>query len=91
MRRADVVLNNDLPLPPTEPAPHETLHLRRYKEGSLDTVIHTCCTYRACDMLAHNSKILIYLFDLFYIRVFIFMVDMVRPHSLLSFVQSYNL
>lgn len=32
-----------------------------------------------------------YLFDLFDIRVFMFMVDMVRPHSLLSFVQSYNL
>lgn len=27
MRRADVVLNNDLPLPPTQPASHETLDL----------------------------------------------------------------
>lgn len=27
MRRADVVLNNDLPLPSTEPASHETLDL----------------------------------------------------------------
>lgn len=32
-----------------------------------------------------------YLFDLFDVRVFIFMVDLVRPHSLLSFVQSNNL
>lgn len=27
MRRADVVLNDDLPLPPTQPASHETLDL----------------------------------------------------------------
>ena len=30
VRGADVILNDDLPLPPTEPAPHEALHLWGY-------------------------------------------------------------
>lgn len=40
VRGADVVLNDDLPLAATEPPPHEALHLRRYKQESLD-VRHT--------------------------------------------------
>lgn len=32
MRRADIVLYNDLPLPPTEPAAHETLYLNTHQQ-----------------------------------------------------------
>lgn len=31
VRRADVVLDNDLPLPPAQPAAHEALHLRGHQ------------------------------------------------------------
>lgn len=44
-----------------------------------------------CYLKWAGTKIFIYLFYLFDIRIFIFVVDMVRPHSLLGFVQSYNL
>ena len=33
VRGADVVLHDDLPLPPTQPAPHEALHLEESTTG----------------------------------------------------------
>lgn len=38
-----------------------------------------------------STESLVYLLDLFYIWVFIFMDDVVRPHPFLSFIQSHDL
>lgn len=94
VRRADVVLNDDLPLPAAEPAPHEALHLGRHKHESS----HGCNTLAAIvtrgrkQARQHKStRSLGYLLYLFDIRIFVFMDDMVRPHSFLGFIQGHNL
>ncbi len=83
VRGTDVVLDDDLPLPPAQPATHETLHLHSH-----NTLGVSLCS----SLFVHRYvKPTIYLFDLFNIWVFLLLVALVRLHPLLGFVQHHNL
>lgn len=55
--------------------------------ANLFTSVHT----RISSKVKLNIENYFYLFNFFYVWVVVGMVDMIRPHPLLSFVQSYNL
>ena len=84
VRGADVVLDNDLPLSPAQPATHETLHLHSHRTTrclGLSLILYLLmCDYQQ-----------LYLFDLFNIGVFLLLVVLVRPNPFLGFVQHYDL
>lgn len=75
MRGTDVVLDNDLPLPPAQPATHEALYLHSH---SIKGVLYLFIWH-------YFSLPVAYLFDLFNIRVLLLLVAMVRLHPLLGF------